>query len=58
LRIKPDVNLRGQLDLDSVDYLNFVIGLSRAFDLDILEADYPSLYRLDVVSTIWGARCC
>lgn len=39
----PDENLREALDLDSVDFLNFVIGLHEATGLDIPERDYDEL---------------
>lgn len=45
--IDPKVNLRDQLDIDSVDFLNFVIALHDATGVDIPEADYPKLSTLD-----------
>jgi len=45
--LRPDVALREQLDVDSMDLLNFVIGLHHAFGVDIPEADYPKLATLD-----------
>lgn len=45
--IKPDVGFRDQLDLDSMDFLNFVIALHQALGVDIPEADYPGLATLD-----------
>ncbi|MBI4012417.1 MAG: acyl carrier protein [Candidatus Rokubacteria bacterium] len=45
--IKPDVGFRDQLDLDSMDFLNFVIALHQALGVDIPEADYPRLATLD-----------
>jgi len=44
--IKPDVSLRDQLDLDSMDVLNFVTALHHALHVDIPEADYPRLATL------------
>ena len=46
-RLKPDVSFRDQLDLDSMDALNFVIGLHHAFHVDIPESDYPKFATLD-----------
>lgn len=43
----PGVNFRDQLDLDSMDFLNFVLALHERFGVDIPEADYPKLYTLD-----------
>lgn len=45
--IKPDVGFREQVDLDSMDLLNFVIGLHSALNVEIPEADYPKLATLD-----------
>ena len=46
-RLKPDVNLRDQLDLDSMDVLNFVIGLHETLRVDIPESDYPKLLTIN-----------
>jgi acyl carrier protein len=45
--IEPDVELREQLDLDSVDFLNWVIALHKELQVDIPEKDYPQLATLD-----------
>ncbi|MGB0035970.1 MAG: phosphopantetheine-binding protein [Candidatus Acidiferrales bacterium] len=45
--LKPNLRLRDQLDIDSMDFLNFVIGLHKEFKVDIPEADYPKLATLD-----------
>ena len=45
--LKPDVDLREQLDLDSMDILNFVVGLHTALGVDVPEADYPKFATLD-----------
>jgi acyl carrier protein len=46
-RIDPDAPLRDQLDLDSMDLLNIMIGLHEALHVDIPETDYPSLATLN-----------
>lgn len=46
-RLKLDVNFRDQLDLDSMDFLNFVIALDEELHLTIPEADYPKLASLN-----------
>jgi acyl carrier protein len=46
-RIKPNLRLRDQLDIDSMDLLNFVIAVHKEFNIDIPEADYPQLANLD-----------
>jgi len=44
---RATVELREQLDLDSMDFLNFAIGLNKAFGVDIPEADYRKLATLE-----------
>ncbi len=39
--------LRDELDLDSMDFLNFIAALHERTKIDIPEADYPRLYTLD-----------
>jgi acyl carrier protein len=39
--------LRDQIDLDSMDYLNFIIGMHEKLKVDIPEADYRKLVSLD-----------
>ncbi len=45
--LEPNASLRDQLDVDSMDFLNYVIGLHEALKIDIPEADYPKLSTLD-----------
>lgn len=44
--IDADVAFRDQLDLDSMDFLNFVIALHTATGVDVPEADYARLATL------------
>ncbi len=46
-QLKPDRRIRDQLDIDSMDLLNFVIALHKEFRIDIPEADYPQLATLN-----------
>jgi acyl carrier protein len=39
-------DLREALDLDSMDFLNFIIGLSQGSGQAIPESDYPKLFTL------------
>lgn len=41
--------LRDQVDLDSMDWLNFLLGLHEKLKVDIPEADYARLVTLDDV---------
>jgi acyl carrier protein len=45
--LRPDLAFREQLDLDSMDMLNFVVALHEALGVEIPEADYPKLATLD-----------
>jgi acyl carrier protein len=46
-QLRPDMRIRDQLDIDSMDLLNFVIELHKEFGIDIPEADYPQLATLN-----------
>lgn len=46
-QLKPDVRIRDQIDLDSMDFLNFLIAVDEELNVDIPEADYPKLATLD-----------
>lgn len=51
--ISDDDLLRDQVDLDSMDWLNFLIGLHKRLGVDIPESDYASLQTLaDVVTYV------
>jgi acyl carrier protein len=54
--LKPDVPLRDQLDLDSMDILNLVTALHAALGVEIPEADYPRLTTLDACVEYLDAR--
>ncbi|OGT82730.1 MAG: phosphopantetheine-binding protein [Gammaproteobacteria bacterium RIFCSPLOWO2_02_FULL_61_13] len=43
----PNRPLRQQVDLDSMDWLNFLMALHRQLGVDIPEADYRKLVTLD-----------
>ena len=45
--LPPDKGLREELDIDSMDFLNFVIALHEKLGVDIPESDYPQLITLD-----------
>jgi acyl carrier protein len=55
-RIAPEVdaatidgsaNMREELDLDSMDFLNLVLAVHDRLGVEIPETDYPRLYTLD-----------
>lgn len=41
--VSAETDLRNDLDLDSMDFLNFVIGLHERFGVEIPESDYGRL---------------
>ena len=45
-QLNPTRRLRDQLDIDSMDLLNFVIALHKELHVEIPEADYPKLATL------------
>ena len=45
--LKPDAPLRDQVDLDSMDWLNFLVALHRRLGVDIPESEYARLVTLD-----------
>ena len=65
MRIAPEVAadeldaarpLRKQVDLDSMDWLNFLIALDERLAVDIPEADYTKLVTLNDVVRYLSAR--
>jgi acyl carrier protein len=47
--LDPKARLREAVDLDSMDFLNFLMSLHRRYGIDIPEADYAELTTLDDV---------
>ena len=45
--IDRDADLRDQVDLDSMDFLNFVVALHERLNIDIPESDYARLATVD-----------
>jgi acyl carrier protein len=45
--LDPSADLREALDIDSMDFLNFVTALHHRLGIDIPERDYPKLTTLD-----------
>ncbi|MFD2367165.1 acyl carrier protein [Pseudoduganella sp. GCM10020061] len=51
-----DMPLRDQVDLDSMDWLNFLIGLHNSLAVEIPEADYAKLRTLDDLLDYMSSR--
>ncbi len=50
--------LRNQVDLDSMDWLNFLIGLHEKLKVEIPEVDYAGLVTLNNVLDYLGRKLC
>ncbi len=46
-QVRPDADLRDELDIDSMDFLRFVVGLHERLGVDVPEADYSRIRTLD-----------
>jgi len=44
--VDPAADLREAIDIDSMDFLNFVTALNHRIGIDIPEIDYPKLFTL------------
>lgn len=56
LEIDPDVDLREQIDLDSMDILNLMIAIHKATGVDIPETDYSKMASLNGFAAYLGRR--
>ena len=54
--IRTDLSFRDQLDIDSMDSLNFVIAMHEQLHVDIPEADWARLQTIDELVEYLGAR--
>ena len=54
--LEPARPLRQQVDLDSMDWLNFLVSLHERFGVEIAEADYARLISLNDVVDYLQAR--
>jgi acyl carrier protein len=45
--LRPDVDFREELDIDSIGFLNLIIALDRRLGVQVPEADYPKLASLN-----------
>jgi acyl carrier protein len=54
--LAPERPLRQQLDLDSMDWLNFLVSLHQRYQVEIPESDYAKLRSLNDVADYLHAR--
>ncbi len=56
-RLKPEATFRDHLDIDSMDFLNFVTRLYKDLHVEIPEQDYPRLATLKGCIEYLQRRC-
>lgn len=54
--LAPDADLRDELDLDSMDFLNFVVGVHDRTGVEVPERDYAQLLSLEACIRYVDAR--
>ncbi len=54
--IEPDVELRDQVDMDSMDFLHFLIAVDEELHVDVPETDYAELTTLNAIVAYIGDR--
>jgi len=55
-QIDPGINLRDQVDLDSMNVLDLMIAIHTATGVEIPEADYPKILTLNDFAAYLGPR--
>ena len=55
-RLAPDAPIRDQLDVDSIDFMRFLIGINERLHVDVPEADYPKVATLNGLLRYLGER--
>ncbi|CAN5915830.1 hypothetical protein BH11MYX4_BH11MYX4_50960 [soil metagenome] len=54
--LAPNADLREALDIDSMDFLRFVVGLHERLHIDIPERDYAKVRTLDACVSYLAGR--
>ncbi len=54
--VDPDISLREQLGLDSVDFLDFVMVLRNRYGIEVPEEDYQELITLNTSVAYLGPK--
>jgi len=54
--IDPSADLREALDIDSMDFLNFITAMHRRLGVNVPEVDYPKLFTLDGAVAYFEAK--
>jgi acyl carrier protein len=54
--VRHDAGIRDELDIDSMDFLNFIVAVHEEIGVDIPEADYEQLETVNDVVAYVAAR--
>ena len=54
--VKPDVRLREQIELDSMDFLDIVMELRKKYKIEVPKEDYIQLATLDSCRAYLGPK--
>jgi acyl carrier protein len=54
--LRLDAPLRDQIDIDSMDFLNFIVALHERVGVEIPEADYPKLSSVGAIVAYADAK--
>lgn len=55
-KLNPNRPIQGELDIDSFDFLNFLISLNEAIGVEVSEADYGQVATLNALVSYMLAR--
>lgn len=54
--LRGDVPLQDQLDIDSMDFLNFVVGVHERTGVDVPDSDYREMATIDGAVALVASR--
>jgi acyl carrier protein len=54
--LRANVNVREQVDMDSIDFLRFLVVISKTLGVDVPETDYARLATVDSTVTYLAGR--
>lgn len=55
--VAPSADVREALDIDSMDFLNFVTAIHHRLGIDVPETDYPKLVTIDGAVKYLAGKC-
>jgi acyl carrier protein len=55
--VAPSADVREALDIDSMDFLNFVTAIHHRLGIDVPETDYPKLVTIDGAVKYLASKC-